>query len=116
MAITFVNAGTKGSAASGNITLGAPASPQVDDVWIAVIHSSDQVAHSFTGWTQVVQGNGGGTTSRFSGWYFRYAGSLPNLVVTHTAGQSPVGGIAAFRGCRNTGSPINLAGIIAVGI
>ena len=115
MAITSPAAGAKGSAASGNITLGAPASPANGDIWIAVVHSSDQVAHTFTGWTQIAQGNGGGTTSRISVWWFRYAGSSPNLVVTHTAGQSPIGGIRAFRGCKASGSPIGIVGTILGG-
>lgn len=116
MAITFVNAGAEGSAASGNITLGAPASPQNGDIWIAVIHSSDQVAHSMSGdWTQIVQGNGGGTTSRLSVWWHRYNGVTPSLVVTHSAGQSPIGGIAAFRGCVATGSPVGAVGSIGTG-
>jgi hypothetical protein len=118
MAITFAtpdNTTSKGAAASGGITLTAPASPQIDDVWIAVIHSSDQVAHTFTDWTQIVQGNGGGTTSRLSVWYFRYAGATPNLTVGHTAGQSPIGGIASFRGVKNTGSPVNVAGSVLGG-
>lgn len=110
MAISFVNAGAEGSAASGNITLGAPASPQNDDIWIAIVHSSDQVSHTFTDWTQIFQANGGGTTSRLSVWYFRYAGSTPNLVVSHSAGQSPIGGILAFRGCVKTGSPVDTTG------
>jgi hypothetical protein len=115
MPISFVNAGAKGAAASGNITLGAPASPQNDDIWIATVHSSDNVAHSFTGWTQIFQQNGFGTTSRLSVWYFRYAGSTPNLVVTHTAGQSPIGGIGAYRGCKTTGSPVNTTGTGSTG-
>jgi hypothetical protein len=106
MAITFVNAGAEGSAASGNCTLSAPASPVSGDVWIAVVHSTDQVAHSFTDWTQIFQANGGGTTSRLSVWYFRYAGSNPNLIVTHTAGDAIIGGIAAFRGVVATGNPV----------
>jgi hypothetical protein len=107
---TFVNAGAEGSAASGNITLGAPASPQNGDIWIAAVHSSDQVSHSFTDWTQIYQGNGGGTTSRLSVWYFRYAGTTPNLIVTHSGGQSPIGRIASFRGVRRVNSPVNATG------
>ena len=108
--IQVVGVGAEGSAASGNITLGAPASPVNNDIWIAVVHSSDQVAHTFTDWTQIFQANGGGTTSRLSVWYFRYAGSTPNLIVTHTAGQTPIGGIVAFRGCKTSGSPVNTTG------
>lgn len=115
MPVQYVNSGTEGSAASGNITLGAPASPVNGDVWIAVVHSSDQVAHTFTDWTQIVQGNGGGTTSRLSVWFFRYNGSTPNLIVGHTGGQSPIGGIAAYRGVKSTGNPYDVAGTVAGG-
>src|SRR5512135_3730361 len=99
MAATFVNVGTEASAGSGNITLNAPATPATDDVWIAAIHSTDNVSHTLTDWTQIAQGNGGGLTSHLSVWYFRYAGSTPNLVVGHTSGDTIVGGIAAFSGC-----------------
>jgi hypothetical protein len=115
MAITILGATTEGSAASGDITLTAPSSPQTNDIWIAVIHSSDQVAHTFAGWNQIAQDNGGGTTSRISVWYFRYAGSTPNLVVGHTAGQSPIGGILALRGCKTTGSPVNTVSVVGGG-
>jgi hypothetical protein len=115
MAIEILEATAEASAASGNITLNAPSSPQTNDVWIAVVHSSDQVAHTLTDWTPIVQGNGGSTTSRLSVWYFRYAGSTPNLVVGHTAGQSPIGGILALRGCKTTGSPVNINSVVAGG-
>lgn len=95
--IDFIAAGTEGSAGSGNITPGAPASPQIGDIWIAAAHSSDQVAHALAGWNNIVQDNGGGTTSRLSVWWHRYAGSDPNRTVVHTGGQTPIGGIAAFR-------------------
>src|SRR4030095_13185801 len=117
----FMGAGAKGEAASGNITLGEPTyatgfTKATNDIWIAAVHSSDQVAHTFTDWTQIAQGNGGGTTSRLSVWYFRYAGSNPNFAVTHAAGVSPVGGIAAFRCCLATGSPVDVSSAIANGI
>jgi hypothetical protein len=113
--ITAGNTGAEAAAASGGITLGAPASPVTDDIWIACIHSSDQVAHTLTDWTQIVQGNGSGTTSRLSVWYFRYAGSTPNLIVGHTAGATIIGGIKAYVGCKKTGSPVNVAGTITAG-
>jgi len=108
----FVNAGAEGAVASGNVTLGAPASPITNDIWIATIHSRDQVAHSIaTDWTQIFQANGGGTTSRLSVWYFRYAGSTPALVWTHTAGDNCIGGISAWRGLKTTGSPVDATGL-----
>ena len=112
MAISFVNAGAKGEAATGNITLGAPASPQANDIWVAVIHGSDQVTVTMTGdWTLAVQGNGGGTTSRLTVFWHRHSGGAnPSLVVTHTGGQSPIGGVAAFRGCARSGSPFRTTG------
>lgn len=114
MPITFVNVGTEGQTASGNVTLGAPASPQVNDVWIAAVHTANQSAHTFTDWTQIFQENGGTvdrTNSRLSVWWFRYAGSTPNLTVTHAgADGSPGGGIAAFRGCKTSESPVNTLG------
>ena len=114
--VSFVNAGTEGSGASGDCTAGAPASPANDDVWILVHHGSDQVAVTAdAAWTQIAQGNGGGTTSRLAAFWFRYAGSTPSLVVSHSGGQSPICGIAAFRGARTTGSPINAVGSILGG-
>jgi hypothetical protein len=111
MAITFVNAGVSAAVASGDITLAAPALPQTNDIWIAAIHSADQLTHAFTDWTPIFQANGGGTTSHLSVWFFRYAGSTPNLVVdTNSVGATVVGGIAAFRGCLTSGSPVNVVG------
>lgn len=114
-----IAAGAEGSAASGNITLGAPAPTGGNasgDVWMAVVHSADQVAHTLTDWTQVFQANGGGTTSRLSVWEFRYTGSTPNLVVTHAAGGPIVGGIVACRGGAASGSIVAAQGAGGAGI
>jgi hypothetical protein len=110
MAITFVNAGVESAAASGNVTLAAPASPVNGDIWIACCVTHDQVAMSMdVAWTQILQGNGGGSTNRVAAWWFRYAGSTPSMVVTHAAGDAIIGGVAAFRGCIASGSPIDVA-------
>ena len=111
MAVGFLNVGAKGEGGSGNITLGAPATPATNDVWIAVVFSKDNVAHGFTDWNELVQTNGIGVSSHFSVWWFRYAGSTPNLTVTHTSGGPIVGGIAAFRGCDATASPVDSSGL-----
>jgi hypothetical protein len=118
MAVTFVSAGTEGSAASGNVSPGLPAGIQADDVLVCVYHTSDQTAVTMTGdWTPVVQGNGGGTTSRLAVWWHRYNGvSSPSTTVTNAAGQTPIGGIAAFRGCKTSGSPVDVAGTIGTSI
>jgi hypothetical protein len=68
-------------------------------------------------WTEIVQGNGGGTTSRLGVWYFRYAGSTPNLELSDlgNGAETIIGGIAAYRGCKTSGSPVNVAGAISGG-
>ena len=107
---TFVNVGAEVSVISGDLTLAAPATPVSGDIWVACVQSSDQVAHAFTDWTEIVNFNGGGTQSRVSAWWFRYAGTPPNLVLTHTAGDMVIAGIAAFRGAKASGSPIVTTG------
>ena len=97
--VTFVSAGTEGSAANGNVTPGAPAGSVAQDLWLCITHSSDQVTHTMdAAWTQVFQGNGGGTTSHISIFAHRYDGvTTPSMVVTHTAGQSPIAAVTAWR-------------------
>lgn len=116
MAITRVGIGSEGSAASGNVTPGLPANIIADDLLILVMHSSDRVAHTMAAaWTQIVQGNGGGTTSRLSVWRHKYDGGTdPSRVVTHSGGQSPIARIVAFRGVDPT-TPIDVAGSISGG-
>lgn len=112
-AVTFVSAGAEGSAASGNVTPGAPGSTATDDVLICAVHSTDQIAHSMnaTYWTQIFQANGGGTTSRLSLWWGRIAaGETRDYAVTHTAGDTIIAGVVAFRGCVASGSPIHVSG------
>lgn len=116
--IKFVAAGTEGSAASGDVTPSTPAGLLANDLLILVMHSSDQVAHTMgTGWTQLVQGNGGGTTSRISVWWHRYDGTaMSSALVTHTAGQSPIAGITAFRCSYGNYLPVpHLSGAISGG-
>ena len=115
MAVAFVNAGAKGSAADTTITLGAPATPLDDDIWIAVCHSGNNVAHTFSDWTELANLNGGGTSSHLSVWYFVYAGSTPNLIVGQGVATSTfVGGIAAFRGA-DPADPFDTVGATLTG-
>jgi hypothetical protein len=119
VAIAVAGAGSEQQAASGNcalttLTFGAE-SLETDDVIIAVVHSSDQVAHAVTGWTEVAQGDGGGTLSHLSVWWFRYAGVNPGATVTHTAGSGIISGTILVRGAKKTGSPIRAAGVVGQG-
>lgn len=113
MAVTRVGIGSEGSAANGNVTPGLPPNIVADDLLILVMHSSDQISHTMdAAWTQIVQGNGGGTTSRLSVWRHKYDGSTdPSRVVTHSGGQSPIARIVAFRGVDTT-TPVDVAGTI----
>jgi hypothetical protein len=109
--ITFVDKSeAEAEAGSGNIILDFPDTVANGDVAIACVYSRDNVTHTLTDWTQIAQGNGSGTSSRISAWYLRYAGSAPNLVVGHAAGDSIVGGVVIFRGVKASGSPIDATG------
>lgn len=109
MAIAFVNAGAESTASAGvTLTLGAPASPVNDYIWIAIIHhNATGATPSFTDWTSV--GDYTGTNGLLSIWYFRYAGSTPNLNYGSTA-NGRIGAIAQWSGCRTSGSPVNVLG------
>jgi len=115
--VAFNGVGAKGASGTSSVTLGAPSSPVVNDMWIAVIHSSDNATISFTDWTQIVQGNGGGTDSRLSVWYHRYAGVTPNLTATRTgtSGDAFIGGIAVFQGVKPGGTPVHVNSTISTG-
>jgi hypothetical protein len=108
VAITALTASAEATIVTGSLTLNAPASPQNGDVWIAVVHTSDQNAMTMSAdWTQIYQGNGGGTTSRLAVFWHRYAGVTPSMVVTHSLGVSIIGGVMPFRGVKSSGSPVN---------
>jgi hypothetical protein len=106
-----------GASVSGNTgcTLGAPASLKKGDLWIAVLHSSDQNPHSLPDWNEIIQDNGGGTTSRLSVWWFRYEGTVPNMTATKASGLAMLGKVKAFRNVRQTGDPIDTVGILNAG-
>lgn len=109
----FVGAGTEGSAANGNITnLGLPGGTdphnmKANDVWVMAAHTTDQNSMmASTDWTKIIEGNGGGTTSRLTTWWFRCDGvNTPTVVISHSAGQSPIAGIAAFRNVTTATTP-----------
>jgi hypothetical protein len=115
MAIAFDAAGAEATANAGNnLTLAAPASPANDDVWVAVIHHNNHGATpSFTDWTTIGDYDDG-SGNLLSLWYFRYAGSTPNLVYGSTA-NGRIGAIASFSGCKTSGSPVNVLGAGANG-
>lgn len=122
-AITFVNASTEAAGSTSNPvnhTLNAPASPQVGDIWIAVIGRFDfaiegQIFTPPADWNELI--DAGFTNSpAFGVWWHRYEGVTPNLTWSSNSGDDVggnwTGAIAAFRGCKASGSPINVTGAI----
>ena len=115
-AITFVSAGAAGPAASGNAVPGMPSGVSAGDILICVAHTGEQTAMSMSGdWTEIVQANGGGTSSRMAIFYCRYSGSAPDCTVNSSTASTIIAGIAAFRGCVASGSPVDVLGSTTAG-
>jgi hypothetical protein len=114
MPITFAGAGTKATTdISSPLTLNAPASPQNDDIWVAVVASIELVnSLTVSDWTVITNATRPNSNLWFAVWWFRYAGSNPDLTIDLGVGNTTVGGIASFRGCKTTGSPINVTGTV----
>lgn len=82
-----------GTAAAGTGTTVTPTAPSglIDEDFVFVVaHTSDQqtLSKSTNGetWTQIAQGNGGGTSSRIAVWWTRYEGAALNYEVTRGSG------------------------------
>ena len=116
MAISFLNLGTSAGADTGNITPGAPATPAVDDIWVCFASNSadpaaTNMAMNGADWTEIVDGTPE-PQIRIGIWWHRYAGVDPDRLITMTdgGGGGRLGQIAAFRGCKSSGSPFNVVG------
>jgi hypothetical protein len=112
--IAFVGAGAVTDDASGAFTLFAPASPQNGDIWILLISSDDADgfldSSNLSNWTFIVGSNVG--TAPITVAWFRWAGSNPDLTATWGGVGQICAGIAAFRGCIASGSPIDTLGAV----
>lgn len=112
----FVAAGTEGSANSTTVSPGYPSSPATDDIVVCLCHASNQNAMTMdAAWTQIQQGNGGGTTSRIAGFWHRYAGSVPTMTITGTGTIQRQAGCAMFRGVPNACTPVPTIGTVTAG-
>lgn len=110
MPITFVAAGAKAEAASGNITPALPTGWAADDILIVVCTQKDNVVSTITaGWTIFGAANNGTACRSLIAWK-RAVGGETAPTITHTAGNAIVGAIAAFRGCITTGDPAEVKG------
>jgi hypothetical protein len=112
MAISFIAAGTAGTAGSGDVTPGAPASILAGDILILCGHSRDNVAWSVdNGYTNIVTGNAD-SLNRLEVWWKRTTGVETTTTVTHTAGNSISVRVYAYRGCKTNGVPWDVAGAV----
>ena len=105
MAISFVAAGTAGAAASGNITVTPPAT-QTDDLMVCAVTTFDNVLCSFpAGWSAIQFQQTNGLTQSMCMYWKRAVGAEAAFVVTHALGDSIVGNVGVFRGCRTAAEP-----------
>lgn len=112
-AISFVNCGTAVAVGSGNMaSVGIPAGIQNNDILVAYIHTRDNNDSSMpVDWTNNTQGNGN-TTNRLELFWKRTTGTESDPTITHSAGDSSIAQICAFRGAIVSGDPFNALGSV----
>ncbi len=105
-AVAFRAASTS-TAGSGDITINSPTGVQANDILIMFISNLDNVTVTVPGgWTKEFDTANGTTMHSVVAW--KRATSTESgysYTVTHTAGSSIVGAIAAFSGASTTGNP-----------
>ena len=122
MAVTFIDIGDEAAAGSGQIELLPPNTAILKgDIIVAAIHSTDQVAHNMIDavpdnppyFSEVIQGNGGGSTSRISVWWYRATndGDLGQMIAHHTSGSTIIAGTILIRGVASDATPYAVGSI-----
>lgn len=108
MTISFVSAGGNSRAANGNITPVLPGGWAVNDVFICVIASRDNVNSTMpSGWIPIDAGTNNGTVLRTTTFYkIAQTGDI-NPTVTHVGGSQIEATIVAYRGV-NTTNPLDV--------
>ena len=114
-AISFVAAGTQGSASSGNITPGLPSGWAADDIHVCLIGSADNVNSTMpAGWTAWDAGTNNTSALRTTVFWRRAVAGDTDPLITHTAGGTIKGVIAGYRGCITSGDPADVLGATTV--
>ncbi|MBY0538355.1 DUF2341 domain-containing protein [Patescibacteria group bacterium] len=113
--ITFVGQGGACAVSGAGCTPTVPAGTAINDVYIAVVHSRTDTAHTCvtncTGWTEFSTQAGSAGEGRLSTWHFRRTGAVPpNPTFTGPATESYTARIWAFRGVATTGNPWDVVG------
>jgi len=113
--ISFRSAGAVAFAASGNVIPALPTGWQVNDLFICMIASRDNVNSTMpSGWTAIDSGTNNGTGLRTTSFYRRAQSGDTNPTVTHSGGSQICAGIVAYSGVITTGSPIDVVGATSV--
>ena len=115
MAISFVSAGSTARASSGNVTPGLPSGWAVNDIFICIIISRDNVNSTMPiGWTAINPGTNNLDIIRTTVFYRRAVAGDLNPLVTHSNGNDIVASISAYRGVITSGNPLDVVGTTSV--
>lgn len=112
MAIRFVSAGTA-SNSGGTPAPGLPAGWAENDIFILIVETANQSMAAPSGWTQfddslAAVGTAGATDATRIQAYYRRATASESAPTLSDSGDHTFTRIYAFRGCKLTGSPINV--------
>ncbi len=113
--VRYVAVGTACAVSAASCTPAVPAGTVSDDVYIAVLHSRTNTAHTCTtnctGWTEFSTQAGSAGEGRLSVWWYRQSGAAPaNPTFAGPATESYTGRIWAYRGVANSGNPYDILG------
>ena len=113
--IRYVSAGANCAVNGATCSPGIPATTAVNDVYIAVLNSRTNTAHTCTtnctGWTEFSTQAGSLGEGRLSVWYYRQTGAVPLApVFGGPATDTYTGRIWAFRGVTTSGNPYDVLG------
>lgn len=113
--VRYVGVGNACQVSGASCTPTIPAGTNVDDVYIAVLHSRATTTHTCTtnctGWTEFSSQTGSVTEGGLSVWYYRQTGAAPaNPTFAGPTLESYTGRIWAYRGVAKTGNPYDVLG------
>ena len=107
--ISFQAAGVNAKATSGNVTPALPASWAVNDIWLCLIESADNVNSTISdGWTAIDPGTNNGAALRTTLYWRRAVAGDVAPTVTHIGGGYITASIVGYRGCMTTGLPFDV--------
>lgn len=114
MAISFVSSGGTARATSGSITPALPPGWIVNDIFICVIASRDNVNSTMpSGWIAIDTGTNNGIGLRTTTYYKIAIAGDTNPIVTHPGGSYIEATIVTYRGVDTT-NPIDIVGTISI--